>query len=105
MLASFMFYLCGYITVAMIFGFEHLLLLPFMPFGISTLVRWYESNPRNFVIGSITLTAFHLLLYNLLITRFRSNLKIIRILIPIFGIGLFLSGMASFMYVLSWNIF
>lgn len=37
MLASCLFFWCGYITAAMILGIDHLHLLPFMPFGILTL--------------------------------------------------------------------
>ena len=99
--ANLIFFLCGYITVAMIFGIEHLLLLPFMPFGIAMLTRWYGINPRFIVISTIAAFSFFLLFYNLLITKLRNDIRIISVLITLFWMVLFLSGGASFLYALA----
>ncbi len=103
MLASFLMYTCGYITVAMIFGVEHLLLLPF--FGIHVLTRWYELSPIAFIISAITPFLFLFFIYYLLIKRMRQHLKYLHMLLAFCWIILFLSGGVGFLYLLSRIIF
>ena len=103
LLASFALYSCGYITVAMIFGVDHLLLLPF--FGIQVLIRWYEISPIAFIISAITPFLFLFSIYYLLIKRMRQHLKYLGMLLAFCWIILFLSGGVGFLYLLSRVVF
>ena len=103
--ASFIFFLCGHITTAMFFGIEHLLLLPFMPFGIWTLIRWYKYNVVIFLSTVITPFLLLPLLYCFLIKPIRRIPKLLMGILVLFWISLFYGGYVLFLYMLVWNIF
>lgn len=103
--ASFICFWSGYITTAMFFGIEHLHLLPFMPFGIITIIGWYKFNSTVFLIGMIAAISFLPMFYYLVIKRIQYNLNITKLVIIVLWSGIFISGYMSFLYVLSWNIF
>ena len=104
-LASFIFFWCGYITAAMIFGIQHLHLLPFMPFGILTLARWCELHPIGVIAGCLIPPALLFAIYQLIIQCIKKHFIICAVLMLLLWLGLFYGGVLSFLYVLSWNIF
>ena len=104
MLTSCLFFWGGYITAAMIFGIEHLYLLPFMPFGILTLIHWYKLSPSILIAGIIAPLPSLWVIYYMLVKYVKQNLKL-RYASIFLWCALFLSGGASFLYVLLWNIF
>lgn len=104
-LASFVFFWCGYITAAMIFGIEHLYLLPFMPFGMLALARWCELNPIGVIAGCLIPPALLFMIYRLLIKCVKKYLIFYAVLIIFLWLGLFCGGVISFLYVLSRFIF
>jgi len=105
MLASFIFFLCGYITCAVFFGIEHLHLLPFMPLGMWTLTKWCELNPIGVIAGCLTPPVLLFTIYRLLIKCLKKYLILYAVLMIFMWLGLFYGGGLSFLYVLSWNIF
>jgi hypothetical protein len=105
MLASCLFFWCGYITTAMIFGIEHLHLLPFMPFGILTLARWCELNLIGVIAGCLIPPTLLFMIYRLLIKCVKKYLIFYAALMILLWLGLFCGGGVSFLYVLSRFIF
>lgn len=105
MLASCLFFWCGYITVAMIFGIQHLYLLPFMPFGMLLLARWCELNLIGVIAGCLIPPALLFAIYQLIIQCIKKHFIICAVLMLLLWLGLFYGGVLSFLYVLSWNIF
>jgi hypothetical protein len=99
--ASLEIFLCGYITVAIVFGIEHLLLLPWMPFGIAVLTRWYELNPLGVIAGCLITLALLFMIYQLITNCENKHLIIRVVLIVLSWLGLFCGGCLSFLYVLS----
>lgn len=105
MCASFIFFWCGYITTAMFFGIEHLHLLPFMPFGVVVLARWYELNPVSTILGCLIPPTLLLIFYQVLAKYLKKYLIYYSALIIFIWLCLFFGGYVSFLYVLSWLIF
>ena len=96
-------YLYGYAAIAALFGIEYLLLLPFMPFGIATIVRWYELYPLVFVLGIIVTFSILTLIYYIFVKK--CALKLQYAILATLLSTIFICGSGSFLYVLSWNIF
>jgi len=103
--ASLGFFFCGYISFALYCGVDHLLLLPFLPFGASTLTRWYASNASGFLGGLLASFLFLPSIYHLLVKPIRKNPKLLGIFLTLCWSALFYSGGVMFLYVLLWNIF
>lgn len=104
MLASLMFFLCGYISACVFFGVQHLLLLPFMPFGISTIVRWCKLYPKVVVASLCAVPSILYIIHYLAVIKSREPILQYIVLASLWSI-LFICGGESFLYVLSWNIF
>ena len=105
MLTSFIIFWCGYITLAMFFGIEHLYLLPFMPLGILTLAKWYELNSIAVIAGCLLPLILLRIIYSLLVKCIKKYLTLYATLIILLWLSLFYGGVLSFLYVLSCNIF
>ncbi len=105
MLASFIIFWCGYITLAMFFGIEHLHLLPFMPLGILTLAKWWELNSIAVITGCLLPPTLLPMIYSLLVKCIKKYLILYAALMILLWLGLFYGGVLSFLYVLSCNIF
>ena len=105
MFASFIIFWCGYITCAMFFGIEHLHLLPFMPFGILILVRWCELNSIAVIVGCLLPLTLLPMIYSLLVKCIKKYLILYVAFMIFLWLGLFYSGVLSFVYVLSRFIF
>ncbi|MDC0864365.1 hypothetical protein OAP56_00215 [Rickettsiaceae bacterium] len=103
--ASLWFFISGHLSLMLFFGWEHLYLLPFLPFGASTLARWYASDASGFLGGLLASFLFLPSIYHLLVKPIRKNLKLLGIFLSLCWSALFYSGGAMFLYVLSWNIF
>ena len=104
-LASLVFFWCGYITAAMIFGIEHLYLLPFMPFRMLLLARWCELNLIGVIGGCLIPPALLWGIHKLLAACSKKYLRLCLTLTIFLWTCLFCSGGASFLYVLSRFIF
>ena len=104
-LASFIIFWCGYITLAMFFGIEHLHLLPFMPLGILTLAKWYELNSIAVITGCVLPLTLLPIIYSLLVKCIKKYSILCASLMMLLWLGLFYGGALSFLYALSCNIF
>ena len=105
MFASFIIFWCGYITLAMFFGIEHLHLLPFMPLGILTLAKWCELNSIAVIAGCLLPLTLLPIIYSLLVKCIKKYLILYVALMMLLWLSLFYGGFLSFLYVLSCNIF
>lgn len=99
------FFISGHLSLMLFFGWEHLYLLPFLPFGASTLARWYESDSSGFLVGLLVSFLFLPSTYYLLVKPIRKNLNLLVIFLIFYWSAVFYSGGAMFLYILLWNVF